>query len=61
MTLILALGLPRLRQLSCSGFSLRFAQIFRLFSKIINFSWIFWYEMNALIKRSHLNMFLQVG
>ena len=38
-----------------------FGQIFRLFSKIIDFSWIFWYEMNALIKRSHLNMFLQVG
>ena len=39
-----------------------FGQIFRLFSKIIDFSWIFCSEMNALIKRSHLNMFLwQVG
>ena len=36
-----------------------FGQNFKLFSKI--FSWIFWYEMKALIKRSHLGMFLQVG
>ena len=38
-----------------------FGLIFWLFSKIIDSSWIFWYEMKALIKRSHLNMFLQVG
>ena len=38
-----------------------FGQILSNFSKIFDFSLIFWYQMKALTERSHLNMFLQVG
>ena len=33
-----------------------FGPNFKLFSKIIDFSRIFWYEMKALMKRSHLSL-----